>query len=131
MNPRRLGAALLVAADSAGTIASSRGSARAAPTPRRNVRRGKAIFVMIIYLLSLITYLLLTRGCGRARLVEARPAHLKRRALHDPEHERRDAIVVARGIADHRPHDRVVVVLQAPPQRIRQQVLGQRRDELL
>ena len=41
-------AALLCAADNAGTIASSNGSANVAPMPLRNVRRGKAIFVMIM-----------------------------------------------------------------------------------
>src|SRR5262249_22820727 len=35
-------------ADSAGTMASSMGNARAAPTPRTKVRRGKAILVIII-----------------------------------------------------------------------------------
>jgi hypothetical protein len=44
--PNRNGA--FVAAVNAGTIASSHGSATAAPTPRRNVRRGNDIFVMNI-----------------------------------------------------------------------------------
>jgi hypothetical protein len=35
----------LAVIDSAGTMASSSGRATAAPTPRRNVRRGIAIFV--------------------------------------------------------------------------------------
>ena len=38
-----------------GTIASSKGSARAVPIPRRNVRRGRAFFVTIIVLSSFET----------------------------------------------------------------------------
>jgi hypothetical protein len=36
------------AADRAGTMASNIGNARMVPTPRRNVRRGKVIFVITI-----------------------------------------------------------------------------------
>src|SRR3954470_23197182 len=134
MKPRRFGAALVAAADSAGTIASSNGSASAAPTPRRNVRRGKAIFVMIIYLLSLIRMLLntllLTRRRGSALFLEGRPPHLERRALHDAEHERRDAIVVARRVAHDRAHGGVGVLFRAPPERIGKRVFGRRRENL-
>ena len=46
---RRTGlAAARVMAETAGTMASSNGSATVAPTPRRNVRRGSDIFVMIM-----------------------------------------------------------------------------------
>src|SRR5690349_4090652 len=46
---RRTGlAAVLTKGVAAGTIASSNGSARVRPMPRRNVRRGMAVFVMII-----------------------------------------------------------------------------------
>ena len=46
-------AAVWLIAVSAGTIASSRGSASVTPMPRRNVRRGSAIFVMIMTVVSL------------------------------------------------------------------------------
>ena len=54
MNPsRRTGlAALFTVAEKAGTIASSIGSANAAPRPRRNVRLGSAIFVIIMTVVS-------------------------------------------------------------------------------
>jgi hypothetical protein len=46
---RRTGAAAVRAiADRAGTIASSNGSAKVAPSPRRKVRRGNDILVMIM-----------------------------------------------------------------------------------
>jgi hypothetical protein len=48
--PKRSGglAGILACAVSAGTIASRNGNAMAAPTPRRNVRRGNDILVMNI-----------------------------------------------------------------------------------
>src|SRR4051812_38269512 len=52
MNPSRRGDAALAATDNAGTMASRNGRARVAPTPRKNVRRGSAIFVMIMSVLS-------------------------------------------------------------------------------
>jgi len=52
MNPSRLGEAAFAATEKAGTIASSRGRASVAPTPRRKVRRGSAIFVIIMSVLS-------------------------------------------------------------------------------
>ena len=49
---RRTGfAAVRDIADTAGTMASSNGKATVAPTPRRNVRRGSDVFVMIIRVL--------------------------------------------------------------------------------
>ena len=50
MKPRRGDgfAAVRASAVPAGTIASSSGNASVAPTPRRNVRRGNDIFVIIM-----------------------------------------------------------------------------------
>ena len=45
-------AAVLLMADKAGTIPSSRGKATIVPTPRKNVRRGIAFFVIIIALVT-------------------------------------------------------------------------------
>jgi hypothetical protein len=49
-NPRRRAgfAGVLINGVAAGTIASNNGSARVSPMPRKNVRRGMAIFVIII-----------------------------------------------------------------------------------
>src|SRR5262245_5351661 len=53
MNARRRADANRAAiAERAGTIASSKGRPSAVPTPRRNVRRGSAIFVMIMFVIS-------------------------------------------------------------------------------
>jgi len=50
MKPKRRAGAAAVCASAvlAGTMASSSGSATAAPIPRRNVRRGREVFVMNI-----------------------------------------------------------------------------------
>src|SRR5438034_319788 len=53
---RRTGlAGVLASAVAAGTIASSNGSASVAPIPRRNVRRGRAFFVITIRISSVKT----------------------------------------------------------------------------
>ena len=51
-NPTRRTAGVFTAAESAGTIESSRGNAREAPTPRRNVLRGNDFPIMIMIPLS-------------------------------------------------------------------------------
>ena len=78
--PERRGcAAVLACAVSAGTIASSSGSATAAPNvPRMNVRRDRCFFVMIMATVPLACATLLTVSAGSS----ARP-HLERRALDD------------------------------------------------
>src|SRR6266508_2202780 len=90
-------------AESAGTIASSSGSPTRAAAPRRKVRRGIDMFVMImvrspqasesrrlrfsssgVQLGRAVLQLRVDAGAGRLRR-----AHPKRRAVHDAEDERR------------------------------------------
>src|SRR2546428_3040605 len=90
MNPSRLGAAV-GAAERAGTIASRNGSATVAPRPRRNVRRGSAIFVTIMSEVSKLS----RAGGGISRWRRRRRSpHLERRALDDAEDQRRETVVV-------------------------------------
>src|SRR5437867_4942047 len=122
MNPNRgVGfAAVRVRSESAGTIASNSGSANVAPTPRRNVRRGNDILVMMNMTSSTFPD---ARPEGRARnATRRRPelqlgrgsSHLKRRALDDPENDPREPIVVARSLARDRADGRRVIVLDPP-----------------
>src|SRR5262245_43606628 len=97
------------AAASAGTIASSNGNEIAAPIPRNSVRRGSAILVMIISLASYIKLLTPSRG----RLGLHGPAHLERRAVDDPGHERGEPIVLRRRGAHDRAHHRLIRRLEA------------------
>src|SRR5678816_2288292 len=66
-------AGVFASAVAAGIIASSSGRARAACTPFRNVRRGKAFFMMIM-------------------AISSSAPHLKRDALHDAQQDRREAV---------------------------------------
>src|ERR1700735_3119043 len=77
----------------AGTMESSKGRASVTPIPRKNVRRGKCFLVMNI--VSRLSICFSSAGLGGSRLFRS---HLKRRALHDSQHQRREAVTVARGI---------------------------------
>src|SRR5688500_15652905 len=122
---RRTGfAAVCASADSAGTIASSSGSPNVAPTPRRNVRLGKAIFVMNIR--SIPPGSLKASGYRCCRC--AHP-HSKRRALDDAGQQRGEAIVVLRRVADDGAHRGRVVILEAAPESVGEHLLGERRHE--
>src|SRR5881296_234378 len=116
MNPSRLGAAV-GAAERAGTIASRNGSAIVAPRPRRNVRRGSAIFVTIMSEVSK-----LSRAGGRIyrRPRRRRSPHVEWRALDDAQDQRRETVVVALGTAQDSTDRRRIVVLEAAANRIRQ-----------
>src|SRR5262245_24346654 len=112
----------------AATMESSSGSAIVAPTPRRNVRRGRCFFVMNAIVSSLGSTPnfqcptpntpgpVWELGVGVWTVVLRRQfhLHLKRIALHDPDHERREVIPVLRGIARDLAHDRHVVIPQRP-----------------
>src|SRR5688572_25815312 len=88
----------------AGTIASSSGSAKVVPTPRRTVRLGRYFFVTNIAIsLSLFSG-------GRT--------HLERSAPHHADDERRPTIAASGCLASHASNRRHVVVLDAAPQRI-------------
>src|SRR3982750_465007 len=83
---------------SAGTIASSSGKANVTPAPRRNVRRG-------MYFLVRITSALLVRTCC---VLVGLGSHLKLRAADDAHHQRREPIVILRGVAHDRANRRHV-----------------------
>src|SRR6478672_11778321 len=89
-------AAAVAAAWSDGAIASSIGSATAAPTPRKNVRRSMCHLRLTRYLRD--------RGAGRV----ASP-HLKRDAVDHAEHQRREPAVVGLQLIDDLVDRRLVV----------------------
>src|SRR5688572_3477409 len=96
-----------------GIMASSSGRPTATPAPRRKVRRERCFFVMYIATPQA------DLKVGLYRLFGCRFPHLKRRALHNPHHDRREAIVVAGSVAHDLPHGRHVVVLDASTESIR------------
>src|SRR4029079_9819973 len=107
----RPAAAVFASAVRAGTIASRNGSAIVAPMPRRTVRRLTCFFVRYISpLLSVRT--------------GVRAAHAERRALHDPEDERRKVILVRAGVADDAAYRGHVVTVEAAAEGLRHQVVG-------
>src|SRR5689334_10008108 len=97
----------------AGTIDSRSGSASVVPMPRRIVRRDSALFVTNIV----------------SSLDRSLPAHLKRRALHDPENHGGEPVVLGGGVTKHAADDRHVVLMQTAPQAVGQEFLGERPDE--
>src|SRR5712671_1447256 len=104
-NAIRIGRALSAA--SAGVIASSMGSASAAPAPRRNVRRGMDFLVISM----------------------AHSPHLKWRALDDAENYCRPSMVFRRSLGHDLAQHRMIVGLDAAPQRIGHEALRERVDE--
>src|SRR5437667_2657868 len=101
-------AAVLLMAESAGTIASSKGNASVTPIPRRKVLRGSAILVMIMTEISYIRNLSgssrISSWTGRRRCdCRGGPCHgdphLKRRALDDAHDQCGHAVVGRGGIA--------------------------------
>ena len=66
-----------------------------------------------------------------ASLVARRIAHLKRHALHDPQHERRPAVVVARRISHELAHGWRVLIVDAAAQRVGQQLFRDGPDKLV
>src|SRR6185503_13345884 len=120
---RRVGAAAVrTVGVRAGTIASSSGNARVAPSPRRTVRRGSACFVMNI------RCSLSTRHPG-GFFSRALDAHLEWYAPHDAEHNRREPVVLLLGIPGNRAHCWHVRGRQAAAERVGQQPFRQRLYE--
>src|SRR5215470_12640824 len=100
-------AAVSLTGVSAGTIASSSGSASVTPAPRRNVRRGMCFFAMNMSVLH-------------------RPGtHLELRALHDAEHDRRKPVVVRGRVTHDRAQRGHVDVFDAAPDCERHHLLGE------
>src|SRR5262249_38945252 len=130
MNPRRRTglAGVVASADSAGTIASSSGSAMVTPMPRRNVRRGSEIFEMNIAFSSFSTISALPqrstrsrdRGRGRPGLLTLCATHLERRARRDADDERLEAVGASSRVLHNFPDGGRVVVLDAAAERIDQ-----------
>src|SRR5882672_9964999 len=128
---------------SAGTMASSSGRASVAPTPRRKVRRGRASLAMNIFLLAgappplgsrRLRGPIAPRRSARlmrliCRLHRLRPPHLKRKTLANSQHDRAHLVVARRGVAHDLPHGGHVVILDAPTERVGQQLFCQRTDE--
>src|SRR6185503_13696818 len=71
----------------AGTMESNSGSASETPMPRSNVRRERCF--LVIHMAALL-----------------RSSHLKWHALHDPQHERREPILIGGGFAFNGAHRR-------------------------
>src|SRR5687767_777456 len=95
-------AAVFESATPAGIIACSSGSATLAPTPRSTVLRLRCFFRSNIAVNPLWTAPSV-RGsyclAGRALAWSRHLGHLESVAPHDAEHDRRQAIVLLRGIA--------------------------------
>src|SRR5215468_9552851 len=116
-------AGVLANAVAAGIIASSRGSAIAAPAPLRNVRRGIAFLVMN----TTRSFLIATRAKARDYIsIDSSVAHLKRNALYDSENQRGQPIPIFLRIAKDLANGRGVVVLDAAAKPKRQKVLRYR-----
>src|SRR3970040_2665177 len=82
--------------DSAGSIASRNGEATAAPTPRRNVLRGRYRFVMIMTRPPPLIPGLRDHGC----IVAGHRAHSERLALDHLQDERLEPGIVLLRFAD-------------------------------
>src|SRR5690348_13448036 len=99
----------------AGTIASSRGNARAAPAPRRTARRERCRRVMK-FAISLSPSLGASRGSltrgGKAGALRSRLRSIaERHALHDSQHQRAELEVLALRALHNLPDGGHVVIL--------------------
>src|SRR5579871_2233403 len=94
-------AAAFAEGTSAGNMESSSGSARVTPAPRSSVRRERRFLVMSI-------------GSSFHFV------HLKWRAGHNPQNDRRKAVIASRRITHNPAHHRHIPVIHAAAQRIRE-----------
>src|SRR6516225_204386 len=101
MNDMRIGRAFSTA--KAGVMASSRGSASAAPVPRKKARRG------IDFLVITIAY----------------PPHLEWAAINDTKNDGRPPLVVRRSFTHDPANDGGVVLLDAASEPVGQETLGE------
>src|SRR5262245_58861030 len=108
MKPTRLtgAAAVSASAESAGTMASSKGSASAVPAPFKNVRRGMNRLVTSMGVSSLRCH-----------------PHAEWRALHDALNQGRDPVVVLRRVTQNLPDGRRVVIRHSASECVRHQLL--------
>src|SRR5437762_11682714 len=106
-------------AESAGTIASSSGSASIEAAPRNTTRREMTFFVMII-------------GCSPLRLRASKPSrsahdtHAEWFAPHDAEYERRPSIIGRRAFAGDLPDCGQIVIFDTTADAVRQKFFGER-----
>src|ERR1700730_3449593 len=123
-------AAVLATAVNAGTIASSSGSPKVAPTPRRNVRRGSASFVITIPILSFVRILRPhSSSCHRRRSTRSPP--LERHTVDDTSHQRFERVLARGGITHDRADVRLVRWLRAAAERVADQLRDHGAGELL
>src|SRR5712692_4458259 len=134
MNPRRFAGATDAPNARTGTIASSSGSASAAPMPRKKVRRGNAILV-IVMTGSLLLNKTRNAGCpyGPSSLTSGRRGgrwrrysrpHLKGRAPDNARDQRPKTVMVRGRVARDLADGGRVVVFDAAPERIDEQLFG-------
>src|SRR5579862_9039686 len=126
-------AAVCAKAVRAGIMASSSGSARAVPTPRRTVRRVKCFLVMNIWMLLFCFASLLLRGHlrGGRWLNGFYHTRLERRRGNNSHHNRRELVIVVLSVLHNLPDAGHVEILDPSAQRIRHQFLRERLHELL
>src|SRR5688572_7297646 len=114
-----------------GTIASSIGSAIAAPTPRRKVRR----WMCHLSLMTNLSYRLI--GCvvvaGRGLIARRRRAasHLERHAVHDAHHQRRNLAVALSQLVHDCINRRLIERLDAAAEGERERVLSDGSEEIV
>src|SRR5579863_6615218 len=113
-------AAVWASAVAAGIIASSNGSASAAPLPLRIVRREMCLLVINMF----AVFLLISLARSPLLALGQFHIHLERSALHDPHDDGRKLVFIARRIAYDRPYGRHILILHAASQRVGQHLLG-------
>src|SRR5262245_46606369 len=143
ITPKRLIglAADVCSADSAGIMLSRSGSASIEPIPRSTVRRGMAIFEMIIagpFLQEarrsgglLAPSVSVARSCRR--LVSLFPCHrhAERRAPDDASDDGGPGVICGRRAAGDAADRRQVVMVEAAADRVGEKLPAQRADEVL
>src|SRR5690606_28290974 len=114
----------------AGIIASSNGSERMTPRPRRTVRRERCFLVTNIALSP--AGLSQVRGLNWSWLVcQWRTPHPEGIAERDPAHDGLEPVILFGRVAHDRANGRHVLVTNGASERKHHQLLGQRLDELL
>src|SRR3954463_4272971 len=102
---------------------SKNGSATAAPAPRKNVRRPRCSFLIIMTRVP--SWEIFRRGQG------SRHSLLERHAFNNAQNKRRPPITVSGRLMHDRPFRRHVVIFGAAAQSIDQQIVDECADEFL
>src|ERR1700678_2339389 len=133
MKPRR-GVDFSGLAESAGIMASSKGSDTVAPTPLRNVRLRKAFLVTNIMRLSCCALIEIVQPLAPRRLCfggRRGLAHLEGHALNYSENQRTKSVIVTSGSLDNGADGRPIIVLHIAADAIHHQLLSDSGYELL